>query len=337
MRSKVLLTGVGGFFGSHMLEHLLTNTDWDIVGIASWKHKGLPERVEEVLSGNPLWKDRVTIITHDLISPLTEMTKKRIGYCDYILNIASESHVDRSITDPVPFVQNNVNLALNMLEFAREMKPKLFLQFSTDEVAGVAPLGVDHKEWATTLPSNPYSASKACQEAIAISYWRTYGVPVIITNTMNLVGQTQDAEKYMSKLIRCISRGEVVTVHGRPGHIGSRHYLHARNAADAVLFIVKNLPPQMYEVDKELRPDRYNIVGEDELDNLQLAQLIAELMGKELKYELMDFHTALRPGHDFRYSLDNSKLKGLGWKAPHSLRKSIKETIDWTFAHPNWL
>lgn len=96
---KVLLTGISGFAGSHILEEILTNTDWNVVGIASWTHKGTPERIEEVLKGNPLWKDRVTIITHDLVAPIPERTKQRIGVCNYILNVASESHVDRSITD----------------------------------------------------------------------------------------------------------------------------------------------------------------------------------------------------------------------------------------------
>jgi len=331
---KVLLTGIAGFAGSHILEHLLINTDWDIIGIASWKHKGTPERVEEVL--RPEWKDRVEIITHDLISPFTEMTKKRIGQVDYIINIASESHVDRSIADPVPFIQNNINLVLNMLEFAREYPPKVFLQFSTDEVYGVAPEGVNHKEWAEIVPSNPYSASKASQEAIAISYWRTYGVPLIITNTMNLFGETQDPEKYLAKAIRQILNNQPITVHGTPNKIGSRFYLHARNMADAVLFILNNLPPTPYTEEKDLKPDRYNIVGDVELNNLEVAEEIANALGKELKYEFTDFH-ATRPGHDRRYALDGAKLREKGWKAPLEFRESLKKYIDWTLNNKKWL
>lgn len=331
---RVLLTGASGFFGSHLLRHLLANTDWEIVCVVSWKHKGTPERIENA------WKDqnkeRVTIIRHDLEAPFTEQTKQRIGKVDYILNIGSNSHVDRSITDPVPFVTGNVQLVLNMLEFAREIKPEVFLQFSTDEVYGAAPKGVNHAEWSTILPSNPYSASKAAQEAISISYWRTYGVPVIITNTMNIIGQTQDPEKFVPMLIRRISRGETVSIHGREGDIGSRFYLHARNAADAVLFILNNLKPLEYEEDKVDRPDRYNIVGDIEMNNLDLAKLVAEIMGKELKYELVDFHKA-RSGHDRRYSLSGEKLKRLGWNAPVEFTQSLKETINWTLSNPLWL
>ena len=331
---RVLLTGASGFFGSHLLRHLLMNTDWDIVCIVSWKHKGTPERIEN--AWKDLDKERVTIIRHDLEAPLTEQTKKRLGHIDYILNIASNSHVHRSIEDPLPFVIGNVQLVAHMLDLARELKPELFLQFSTDEVYGPAPKGINYEEWSTIIPSNPYSASKAAQEAIAISYWRTYDVPVVITNTMNLIGQTQDPEKYPAQLIRKIHNGETVTVHGRVGDIGSRFYLHARNAADAVLFIVNNLPATHYKEDVHMLPDRYNIVGDVELDNLELAHMVARLMGKPLLYELLDFHAA-RSGHDRRYSLDGGKLKALGWNAPYDFEESLKSTIEWTLAHSDWL
>lgn len=333
-KNRVLLTGASGFFGSHLLRHLMMNTDWEFVCICSWTHKGTPERVENAING--LDKSRVTVITHDLEAPLTENTKKRLGNIDYILNIASNSHVDRSITNPGEFILGNTKLAFYLLELAREIKPKLFLQFSTDEVYGVAPEGINHAEWAAIKPSNPYSASKACQEAIAFSYWRTYGVPVVLTNTMNLFGETQDAEKYTARLIKKIVNDEVVTVHGAEGNIGSRFYLHARNAADAVLFIINNLPPKLYIENVNFEPDRYNIVGDKEMDNLELAKLVAKILGKELKYELTDFHKG-RPGHDRRYALDGSKLKNLGWKAPMEFEESLKNSINWTLNNTQWL
>lgn len=331
---RVLLTGVAGFMGSHVLEHILTNTDWHVIGVASWMHRGTPERVLEVLNANLTWSDRVTIITHDLNAPFTDHTKKRIGEVDYIINVASESHVDRSITDPVPFVQNNVNLILNMLEFAREVLPEKFLQISTDEVYGPAPEGINHKEWSTILPSNPYSASKAAQEAICISYWRTYGVPVIITNTMNLFGEMQDTEKYTASLIRKIQNGVTVTVHGTPDNIGSRYYLHARNQADALLFTLRNVDVKMYP--KYVRPERLNIVGDREVNNLELAQMVAVMLGKKLHYAFTDFHKT-RPGHDRRYALDGAKMRGYGWTAPQDFETSLRRYIDWTLNHPQWL
>lgn len=336
-RETCLVSGTSGFIGSHFLNHILENTDWQVVCVASWKHKGTPERIEEVLSTNPAWRERVEVITHDLESPFTQRTVDRIGEIDYIVNFAAESHVDRSITDPVPFIKNNVDVVLTMLELARVKKPKTFVQISTDEVYGAAPEGVNHKEWSAILPSNPYSASKAAQEAIVISYWRTYGVPLIITNTMNSVGQMQDPEKYTAQLVRKISRGEKVTVHGSEGNIGSRFYLHARNHADAILFLLNNTVPTAYS-EGIYYPDRYNVVGDEEIDNLKLAKLVAELMGKPLYYELEDFHKT-RSGHDRRYALDGSKIKDLGWKAPLDFRASLKSYIDWTLEpkHQMWL
>lgn len=331
---RVLLTGASGFFGSHLLRHLMVNTDWQFVCPCSWQHKGTPERVENAVNG--LDKSRVTIITHDLAAPFTDVTKKRIGHIDYILNIASNSHVNRSIDNPGEFIIGNTAIAYNLLEYAREIKPEVFLQFSTDEVYGVAPEGINHPEWASIVPSNPYSASKACQEAIAISYWRTYNVPVIITNTMNLFGETQDPEKYTAQLIKKIHNDEVVTVHGSEGNIGSRFYLHARNGADAVYFILKNLPPKLYNEGENMLPDRYNIVGDVEMDNLSLAELVAKILGKPLKYTLVDFHKG-RPGHDRRYALDGTKLKNLGWKAPMEFEPSLKKSIEWTLNNKQWL
>jgi dTDP-glucose 4,6-dehydratase len=336
MSKRCLLTGAGGFFGSHLLRHLLINTDWEIVCVCSWRHKGIPERVKNALAGDEDFRNRVTIITHDLTAPFTERTKKSLGKIDYILNIASNSHVNRSITNPEEFIVGNTALAFNMLELARELKPTLFLQFSTDETFGPAPEGVNFHEWSPVIPSNPYSASKACQEAIAISYWRTYRVPVVITNTMNLVGQTQDPEKYPSQLIRKIHNGEEVTIHGKEGDIGSRFYIHARNAADAVLYIITNLPPVLYKEDEVLVPDRYNIVGEVELNNLELAELTAKMMGKTLTYKLEPCPTE-RPGHDKRYALSGKKLADKGWKPPEDFETSWRNTITWTLNNPSWL
>lgn len=323
--TRVLITGVGGFVGSHLLDHILVNTDWEVVGVASWRHKGEPTRITDSVHYQSN-KHRVSIITHDLTSPWTPDLVPRLGSIDYIFNLASDSHVDRSIQNPVPFVENNVKLVLNMLELAREIKPKLFLQFSTDEVYGAAPEGVNFKEWDTILPSNPYASSKAAQEALAISYWRTYGVPVVITNCMNIFGERQDKEKYVAKTIKAIQNGETLTIHGSVGNIGSRFYLHARNISDAVLWIANNVSPTLYSSSD--RPDRFHIAGEKEIDNLTLAQTIASMMGKELKYELEDFHTT-RPGHDRRYALDGSKLKEAGWKQPLNFEESLQKTINW--------
>jgi dTDP-glucose 4,6-dehydratase len=331
MSKTIVITGSAGFIGTHLAEHILNNTDWNVVGIDSFKHRGDSLRVNQ----NP---DRYTMYCHDLAAPISDRLRNKIGPVDYIVNMASESHVDRSITDPVDFVTNNIALCLNMLEYARKEKPSHFIQISTDEVYGAALNGINHKEWSTILPSNPYSGSKAAQEAIAISYWRTYNVPVIITNTMNNIGEYQDSEKFVPMLINRINAGEEVTIHGKKGDIGSRYYLHARNHADAVLFLLTKTKPTLYQdtMDRIIVPDRYNVVGEVELDNLELAEMIARILEKPLKYRLEDFH-ACRPGHDRRYALDGNKMQELGWKAPVPFLDSLKKTIAWTLERPEWL
>lgn len=334
---RCLLTGVGGFIGAHTIAHIMHNTDWELVGLDSFRHKGKTDRITEMLESHPEWRTRMKIITHDIRAPISTQLIDRIGRIDHVINMASESHVDRSITDPVPFIRNNVDVALNMLEYARVVKPRTFIQISTDEVYGPAATGQYHAEWSTILPSNPYSASKAAQEAIATSYWRTYGVPVVITNTMNNIGEMQDPEKFVPMLISRISAGEYVTIHGRgPSDCGSRFYLHARNHADALLFIIRNLPVLQYKEGLVDRPNRYNVVGEVEMDNYSLAAFIADVIGKQLLFKFVDFHAA-RPGHDRRYALDGKLLHDLGWRAPVAFHASLAKTVQWTLQRPEWL
>lgn len=334
---RVLLTGAGGSIGVHVLDHLMLNTDWDVVCTDSFRHKGHFDRLEQTLSHNEDWKTRVNIITHDLTAPFTGRQINRMGHIDHIINLASLADVWDSVADPVPFVRNNVDIVLNMLELARIIKPETFIQFSTDEVYGPSDPDKGHAEWATILPSNPYSASKACQEAIAISYWRSYGVPVIITNTMNNFAQFQGASKYPVIIQKKLMADEVVDVHvTADGQIGSRHYIHSRNAADALLFILQNVPAHLHEPGTLDKPDKYNIVGDAHLDNLELAQRIAKLMGKELKYRLVDFHSE-QPGHDSHYGLDGKKMADLGWKSPVSFDDSMSATIKWQSENPEWI
>lgn len=339
MSKRLLLTGAGGAIGVHFIAHFMQNTDWEIVCIDSFRHKGTTDRIVRVCQDHKEWLKRLHVFTHDLNAPMTRMLINEIGYIDYVINLASDSHVDRSIEDPVRFIQNNVNVALYMLEYARIAKPEFFIQFSTDEVYGPAPKGNSgHDEWAPIIPSNPYSASKAAQEAIAISYWRTYGVPVVITNTMNNFGEMQDPEKFPAMVQRKVARGEVVPVHfaSKDGTIGSRFYLHSRNTADAILFILQETEPYEHQQGIIDRPDRYNIVGEQELNNLELATKIAKFMKKDLDYELVDFHRT-RPGHDLRYGLDGSKLAHYGWKPPESLDESLKNVVKWQQKNSEWL
>jgi dTDP-glucose 4,6-dehydratase len=333
--TRVLLTGAGGFVGSHVLRHLLVNTDWDIVCPVTFRHRGNGDRIASALVGNDRWHQRVEVILCDLAAPISSTTALRFGDVDYILNVASESHVDRSIAEPADFIRTNTELMLNVLEYARMARPKMVLQMSTDEIYGPAPRGYEHREWDAVLPSNPYSASKAAQEAIAISYWRTFGVPLVLTNTMNIIGEMQDPEKFVPKTMRSLLRGERPTVHVSPeGQPGSRFYLHARNLADAWLWLLRNGEVQTY-TDGHDRPARFHIVGEREVTNIEMVDLIAGMLGVDPAYELVNFHES-RPGHDLRYALDGSKLAKAGWKAPLGFEESLRSTVNWTLAHPKW-
>ena len=336
--TRVLLTGAGGFAGHHALEHLLVSTDWEIVATDSFRHRGKTDRIAQVLAGHPDWRDRVTVLTHDLTVPFSNQLKARIAgpsRLDYVMAYASESHVERSISDPVPFVMNNVAVALHTLQTCRDLHPYAVVWVSTDEVYGPQPDGAGpFLEWKRMLPSNPYAASKAAQEAVCIAFWRTYGVPVLIVNGMNMIGERQDPEKFVPKVIGAVRNGHTVQIHGQPGNIGTRHYLHSRNLADGILFLLRQ--DRVRHFPQSPVPARYNIASPDRIDNLTLAQMIAESVGGELQYEFLDFHSA-RPGHDLHYGLDSSKIAALGWKAPVPLRESLDRTVKWTLDHPEWL
>lgn len=334
---KILLTGASGFVGSHVLRHLLVHTDAEIVCPVSFRHKGVAPRLWQALGPHPeAYRDRVDILPGvDLCAPFDAVTRDRIGPVDYILNVASESHVDRSITDPGPFIRNNVALMTSILDFARDIRPKMVLQMSTDEVYGPAHGDYRHKEWDAIKPSNPYSASKAAQEAICFSYWRTYGVPVVITNTMNIVGEMQDPEKFVPKTIRAIRDGHPITMHvGLDGTPGSRFYLHARNLADAWLFLIQNHKPLAYPDSDE--PSRFHIVGEREVSNAEMIHLVEDAVGGFADVRPESFHSS-RPGHDLRYALDGTSLAELGWKAPVPFEESLRSAVRWTLDHPEWL
>lgn len=330
MSKRLLLTGSAGFMGCHTVEHILKNTDWEIIGLDSFRHAGDSERI--------VIDKRYTVYGCDLSTPISNRLVYKIGEVDYIINMASMSDVELSIREPEDFVKNNYNIALYVLEFARKQKNlKKYIQISTDEVFGAALEGHNHEEWEHHLPSNPYSASKSAQTMLSIAWWRAYGIPLIITQTMNIIGERQDTTKFLPMLIKKIEAGEEVIIHGSEEYIGKRKYLHARNQADALLFILQKVNPILYydTIDLVVKPENFNIVGDIELNNLELAQMVAKILNKPLNYRLVDFHKA-RAGHDRRYSLDGSKIAKYGWKAPVSFYDSLKKTVEWTLNHKEW-
>jgi dTDP-glucose 4,6-dehydratase len=322
-----LITGAAGFIGSHLIEHILRTTTWTIVCVdkLSYASKGWSRIKDSGVYFNP----RLKCITWDLETPFSEGIVQELGDVNLIIHMAAETHVDRSITDPVNCIHNNVMSTVYLLEYARKLKNlNMFQYFSTDEVFGPAPKGVNYKEWDRHNPTNPYSASKAASEDICLAYQNTYKIPLLITNLMNVYGERQYVEKFIPLLVKKISAGETIDIHTEPDGKtpGSRFYIHARNVAAAVLFILE----------KGVPGEKYNITGEQEVNNLELAQKVAAVVGKEVKYNLINFHET-RPGHDTRYSLDGTKLFEMGWNLPVDFDHSLEKTVKWTLTHPEWL
>lgn len=342
---RTLITGAAGFIGAHMLEYFLRETDDELILLDRLDSSGTLHRVNQVIDdvGGDA-KKRVKFVWHDLKSPLNEFLVKKMGAVDNIIHLAASSHVDRSIEDPLSFIMDNVVGTTNLLVWAKGKGPRWaenadaglkpggkFINFSTDEVFGPAPEGHAHKEDEPHRPSNPYSASKSGQEGIGYSFYITYGLPVITTHTMNNFGQMQHPEKLVPSTIRNVINGKEQPIFAELNDqnelqgVGSRYWIHGKNTANAVKFLL----------DKGVPGESYNIIGFDELTNLEIAEKVATIVGKPLIPKFVDFHK-VRPGHDRRYALDGSKMRDLGWVPVVDFENSLKETIEWTVAHPDW-
>jgi dTDP-glucose 4,6-dehydratase len=231
---------------------------------------------------------------------------------------------------------DNVVGTCNILNFARTIDNlKCFLYFSTDEIFGPAPDGVQFDEYDRYNSTNPYSAAKAGGEELAVAFRNTYKIPIVVTHTMNVFGDKQHPEKFIPKCISFIESGKTIDIHSNESQTkpGSRFYIHAEDVSDAVLFIIKNNDFSNFN---EMMCPKFNIVGTDEIDNLELANIIADVMGKTLKYNLVDFHSS-RPGHDLRYALSGKRLADLGWVQKHPFRVRIKETVESYLKNPTLL
>ena len=339
MSKKILITGGAGFIAHHVIDKILSTTDWEIITLDRLDFSGNLNRLKEVVSSYPESEQkRVKVVHHDLKAELNPEIISTIGEVDFISHLAAGSHVDRSISYPLEFVMDNVVGTAHILDYARKLNNlERFAYFSTDEVFGPAPKGINYKENDRYNSTNPYSASKAGGEELVVAYENTYGIPSLITHTMNVFGERQNHEKFIPMVIKKVRDNETVTVHANPEKTiaGSRHYIHAEDVADALLFLF-NYNMSLFSPDSSgAKCQKFNIVGKDEIDNLSLAQFIAKVQSKDLNYEMVDFHSQ-RPGHDLRYSLDGSKMKGMGWE-PHSAYDRLESTIKWTLENDRWL
>ena len=324
---KLLLTGGCGSVGHHIVEGILKNTNWDIIILDSLNYAGSLERLRDI----KIWekeKNRVQFVWHDLKSEISKTTSKIIGEVDYVWHLAGGTHVDRSIADPMSFVMDNVAGTTNLLLWAKTLKLKQFIYFSTDEVFGPAPEKVCYDEEDRHHPGNPYAATKAGAEDMCVAFENTFKMPIIITHCMNIVGERQHPEKFIPSTIKKVLTGDTVIIHSNKDKTkaGSRFYIHSRNVCDALLFLTK----------KGISGEKYNIVGEKEVDNLELAKFIAKIVGKPLIFEMTDFHSS-RPGHDLRYALSGDKMKDMGWRIPKTFEESLTKTIKWYLKNKKWL
>ena len=335
---RALITGGAGFIAHHLISKIIRETDWEVVSLDRLDFSGNLNRLQDELSRySPEERKRVSVVFHDLKAEINPLIASKIGKVDYIFHLAAGSHVDRSIEFPMEFVLDNVVASCNILNFARQQDNlERFVYFGTDEVFGPAPDGIKYKENDRYNSTNPYSATKAGGEELAVAFENTYGLPVYITHTMNVFGQRQHPEKYIPMCIRRVRDGDVITIHSDASKTipGSRHYIHAGDVSDAVLFLAKHEPIKELGWGGSKCP-KFNIVGSVELNNLQLAQMIADIQGKPLNYEMVDFHSQ-RPGHDLRYALDGSKMKELGWE-PKPIEDRLEEVVKWTLNNQDWI
>ncbi len=328
-KKRVLITGGAGFIGHHIVEGILKNTDWEIIILDRLDVSGNLERLRDI----KIWekeKHRVKLVWHDLKAEINTFVEKNIGHIDYIFHLAASSHVDRSIEDPMLFVMDNVVGTTNILLYVKKVRPKKFIYFSTDEIFGPAPEGIVYKEWDRYNSKNPYAASKAGAEEICLAFHNCYNLPIIITHTMNVFGERQHPEKFIPLCIKKILKGEEVLVHSDKTRkiSGTRYWIHARNVCKALLFLNEKGTPG----------DKYNIVGEKEISNLNMALFISDVIGKKLKYEMVSWHES-RPGHDLRYGLCGEKLASMGFAYPNTFEESLTKTIKWYLEDNNrkWL
>ncbi len=309
---KIVVTGGAGFIGSNFITYMLAKyPDYEIVNIDKLTYAGNLDNLKAV-EDNP----RYTFVKGDICdNPLVEKTVKG----DAVINFAAESHVDRSITGPESFIKTNIYGTFTLLEAARKENIK-YIQISTDEVYGSLQKG-SFKETDVLDPSSPYSASKASADLLVQSYYTTYGLPVLITRSSNNYGPHQYPEKL-------IPRFTINALHDNPLPV----YGTGTNVRDWI-FVLDNCSGIDTVLHKGKIGEIYNIGGSTERTNLEITHTILDLLGKP--ESLIQF-VEDRKGHDFRYALDTTKIRKLGWRPEYSFEEAMKKTVEWYKTNEWW-
>ncbi len=316
MANKYLITGAAGFIASNFVHYLYKHHEnISVTVLDKMTYAGHPLTVEE-LKQYP----NFTFVKGDINDPV--IVKQVMQDVNVVVNFAAESAVDRSIADPDSFLKTDVLGVFTLLQEARNLKDlKRFIQISTDEVYGQIMEG-SFTETSELRPRNPYSASKLGGDRLAYSFFVTYGLPVIVTRASNNYGPRAFLEKLIPLFITNLLQGQQVPVYGEGQQI--RDWLFVDDHCSGIDLLIE----------QGKSGELYNIGGEQELPNIEIARKLLALMGKDessIKY-VQD-----RPGHDFRYSIDCSKLKKLGWKQQYNVEQGLEKTVAWYRNNPAWI
>ncbi|HZW77795.1 MAG TPA: dTDP-glucose 4,6-dehydratase [Flavobacteriaceae bacterium] len=331
MTENVLITGGAGFIGANFVEYFLSKTKDKVVVLDKLTYAGNKDNLKSVA-------DQITFIEGDICDEnlVDELFKKYQFH--KIIHFAAESHVDNSITGPGAFIQTNIVGTFNLLkaayhtwmtspnEFVSGFESARFLHVSTDEVYGTLGKTGLFTETTSYAPNSPYSASKAASDFIVRSYFHTYGLPVVTTNCSNNYGAYQHKEKLIPTIIRKALAGEPIPIYGDGKNV--RDWLYVKDHCSGILLAIE----------KGRIGETYNIGGRNERENIYIAQTICELLDEllpqEKSYKEQITYVKDRPGHDFRYAIDATKIENeLGWKAAENFETGIKKTIVWYLDH----
>jgi dTDP-glucose 4,6-dehydratase len=313
--ARLLVTGGAGFIGSNFVHHLLRRfPEAHVVVLDALTYAGRRENLDGIAPRS------LTFVHGDIRDPA--MVARVMGDCDAVINLAAESHVDRSIETPGDFIQTDVFGVFVLAEEARRRNVRRFLQVSTDEVYGEVLEGHSTEE-APLHPRSPYAASKAGGDRLANAYFGTYGLPVVVTRCSNNYGPRQYPEKLVPLFITNAIDGEPLPVYGTG--LNRRDWIHVEDHCRALVALLEG---------DDLEGETFNIGAENELDVLTITDRILSLLGRPRS---LIRHVEDRPGHDRRYAVDSSKLtRRTGWKPEQDFENGIRQTVEWYRANETW-
>jgi len=312
---KLLITGGAGFIGSEFVRQAVKKAS-QVVVIDKLTYAGDLERLKEVWNSISFYKADIT--NSEFVEYIFDKEKPNV-----VIHFAAESHVDRSILNPEDFLKSNILGTYTLLEVSRRYSIKLFINISTDEVYGELGETGKFTEETPLKPNSPYSVSKASADMLGRAYFRTYGLPVITVRPSNNYGPWQYPEKLIPVVIIKALQNEFVPVYGKGLNV--REWLYVEDCAEAIFAIIEKGKPG----------EIYNVASGEERRNIEVVKAILDLLGKS--YDLIKF-VEDRPGHDFRYSMDFSKvMKECGWKPKTKFEEGLEKTVKWYLNHKEWL